>query len=187
MNMILFNEQEQFFFPTNDERAQHIIHILKKKPGDVFEAGIENAQAGQAKITAIDETGIYFDFEKTGDGKPANPIELIIGFVRPIQLKRIFRDIAGLGVQKVHLVATELGEKSYMNSKIAERGTAHAALRDGAMQAMSTHIPELVIHDCLEKCLNKLHTQDKLCMPVCLDTAQANISFTEYLLQKKIF
>ncbi len=168
MNIVLFTHDDKFFFPIDDDRSKHITRILKKQTGDTFEAGFENGQAGEATIKNIDTRGISFTFEPTTDGKPLFPIEMIIGFVRPIQLKRLFRDVASLGVSKLHLVGTDLGEKSYMNSKIVERGTAYTALRDGAIQAKSTHITELVIHNSVQECLAKLHFTDTT-KKVCLD------------------
>ncbi len=185
MNIVLFSKSDNSFFPLADERAKHILTILKKNVGETFEAGIENGQAGTAIISAIDNQGIHFDFEPTTDGRPLFPIELIVGFVRPIQLKRLFRDVASLGVKKLHLVGTELGEKSYMESKVVERGTAYQALKDGAIQAKSTHVTELVVHSSLQECLNKLHIQQND-VSICLDNIEANTSLFNHLIEKKV-
>ena len=78
---------------------------------------------------------------------------MIIGFPRPIQLKRLLRDIAALGVCRVHLTGTDLGEKSYMQSNLVEHGAAYKMLLDGTVQAGSTHIPELCLYKTLDECL----------------------------------
>jgi RsmE family RNA methyltransferase len=129
--------------------------VLRKRQGDSFEAGIIGGMAGNAVITRIDEKQkkLYFVFEAKNHGKPLYPVSVIIGFPRPIQLKRIFRDMAGLGADEIHLAGTELGEKSYMRSKMFERGTAEALLREGSAQAKSTHVPRLFLHQTLEECL----------------------------------
>ncbi len=180
MNIVLFSKRDNCFFSLDDERSIHILSVLKKQEGSTFEAGIENGSAGEALITKITEQGIFFDFKPTSDGKPLFPIEMIIGFVRPIQLKRIFRDIASLGVQKIHLVGTDLGEKSYMNSKLVERGTAYNALKEGSIQAKSTHIPQLFIHASVKDCLNSLSlkTND---VTVCLDNIDSTTSLFKHL------
>ena len=182
MNIVLFTKADKNFLPLTDERAKHILKVLKKNKGETFDAGIENAENGLATITNIDENGITFDFMPTGTGKPLNNIEMIIGFVRPIQLKRLFRDMASLGVKKIHLVATELGEKSYMDSKIVERGTAYNALREGAIQAKSTHIPELCIHASVADCLKSL--KRKNAVTVCLDNIEPKTTLFNYLREK---
>ncbi len=184
MNIVLFSNQDNYFFPHEDERAKHILSVLKKEKGDSFEAGIENGLAGEAIITKINSEGIFFSFTSTSTGLPLFPIELIVGFVRPIQLKRLFRDVASLGVSKLHLVGTELGEKSYMHSKVIERGTAYKALKDGSIQAKSTHITELFVHNSLLDCLKQIPILEND-IAICLDNKEATVSLYDYMLQKK--
>ena len=161
MNIVLFSENDGCFFPASDARARHIRTVLKKKEGDTFEAGIENGEAGTARIIRSDETGVRFEFTPLSDGKKPYPLDLIVGFVRPIQLKRLFRDAAGLGVSRILLCGTETGEKSYMESKIVERGAAYEALKEGSMQAKSTHIPKLELFPSVKSCLGALYGEER--------------------------
>ena len=156
MNICLFSAEEiSKPLPWNDERAQHIIKVLHKKENDSFTAGIIEGQSGKATITKINEKeSIEFSFENTGNGKPLYPLSMIIGFPRPIQLKRLLRDIAGLGSGFVHLTGTELGEKSYLQSTLVEKGAAYKMLLDGTVQAGSTHVPKLFMHKSLSECLD---------------------------------
>ncbi len=173
MNICLFTEEEiNKPLDLKDERAQHLIKVLHKKEGDTFTAGIIGGKAGIARIEKIEvgsgagaETGvaekrgsgaagaITFSFEPSSDGKLLNPVKMIIGFPRPIQLKRLLRDIAALGVYQVHLCGTDLGEKSYLQSTLVEKGNAYKMLLDGTVQAGSTHVPELYMHKTLDECL----------------------------------
>ena len=131
MNICLFSKDEiSKPLPLRDQRAQHIIKVLHKKAGDTFTAGLIGGESGTAQISAIDENCISFEFTAGGDGKPLSSLEMIIGFPRPIQLKRLLRDIAALGVGRVHLTGTDLGEKSYMQSTLVERGAAYQMLLD---------------------------------------------------------
>ncbi len=163
MNICLFS-QEEINQPLSikDERGQHIIKVLHKKVGDSFTAGIIDGQSGLAKITSIDDTSIFFAFTADGEGKPLTCLRMIIGFPRPIQLKRLLRDIAALGVSQVHLTGTELGEKSYMQSNLVERGSAYKMLLDGSVQAGSTHIPQLFLHKSLKECLDACQIKDSV-------------------------
>lgn len=170
MNICLFKPDE-IDKPLNirDERAQHIIKILHKKEGDSFAAGIIGGKAGTATITSLDihqvtnEKGKQFDegqmqflFTAQSDGKLLFPLTMIIGFPRPIQLKRLLRDMAGLGVEAVHLTGTELGEKSYLESDLATTDSGYQMLLEGTEQAASTHIPLLCRHDTLEECVDSV-------------------------------
>ena len=106
---------------------------------------------------------------------------MIIGFPRPIQLKRLLRDIAALGVCEVHLTGTELGEKSYMQSTLVEKGNAYKMLLDGTVQAGSTYVPELFLHKSLSECLAFLSDDD---VRLALDNKNPSMRLQEAL-QKK--
>jgi len=184
MNICLFTEEEITSpLAYADERAQHIIKILHKKEGDFFSAGIIGGQSGRAQISRLDagEKKLYFSFTPEGDGKPLNNLKMIIGFPRPIQLKRLLRDIAALGVCEVHLTGTELGEKSYMKSTLVEKGSAYKMLLDGSVQAGSTHIPGLFMHVNLQDCLAQEglnHSSSKETKLVCLDNVNPSTSLS---------
>lgn len=161
MNICLFTADEiNKPLSVKDERGEHIVKILHKKEGDSFTAGIIGGKAGIATISVIKEDFIYFTFEPSGDGKQLYNLKMIIGFPRPIQLKRLLRDIAALGVKEVHLTGTELGEKSYMQSTLVEKGSAYKMLLDGTVQAGSTHVPELFLHKTLKDCVDFLEQNE---------------------------
>lgn len=162
MNICLFSKDEiKNPLPKKDERAQHIIKVLHKKEGETFDAGIIGGKAGIAKITKITEDGeIFFDFEAKSEGKTLYPLTLIIGFPRPIQLRRLLRDVAGLGCQKVILTGTDLTEKSYLDSNVVSDGSAYQMLLDGTAQAASTHVPELVFYKNLDETLEAIKNEE---------------------------
>ncbi len=184
MNICLFSEQE-INSPLDfaDERAGHIIKILHKKEGETFTAGIIGGNSGTAVITKLDTQArkLFFTFTPQGDGKPLNSLKMIIGFPRPIQLKRLLRDIAALGVCEVHLTGTQLGEKSYMKSTLVEKGNAYKMLLDGTVQAGSTHVPELFMHTTLGECLEHMGL-NKACADgaklICLDNVNPDCSLS---------
>lgn len=225
MNICLFTEEEiNKPLDLKDERAQHLIKVLHKKEGDTFTAGIIGGKAGIARIEKIEagsgagaETGaaekrgsgaagaITFSFEPSSDGKLFNPVKMIIGFPRPIQLKRLLRDIAALGVYQVHLCGTDLGEKSYLQSTLVEKGNAYKMLLDGTVQAGSTHVPELYMHKTLDECLESVeksgaedsrkiivgnvspssYTDKKI--KLALDNVKPKCSLKEAIHEKKLF
>lgn len=155
VNIVLFEEGELASpLPLCDHRVKHIQKILKKGVGDSFDAGIVNGVAGTAEIRSVSPQGMEFCFEASGDGKLLHPVTMIIGFPRPIQLKRLLRDIASLGVSQVHLCGTELGEKSYLKATLSQPEELTAMLKDGSIQAKSTHVPQVFVHQDVASCLD---------------------------------
>ena len=153
MNIILLREEElsdgNFSFIKTDERFLHIKKVLKLGIGSIFKAGIIDGEKGTAEITSFSDellTARFTSSEDAGRGDDVSalpPIRLILGFPRPIQLRRILRDVAGLGIEALYLTGTELGEKSYLQADIAAETEIERLLIDGCSQAGDTHIPKV--------------------------------------------
>lgn len=161
MNIVLFDTEHHF--SAHDERYKHITRILGKTAGDGFFAGRINGPSGNARILRCDASGLDFEFEETGPYRPLHPVHLIIGFPRPIQLKRLLRDLASLGVAKIILAGTDLGEKSYRESRLADPAVARKNIIDGCTQAGATAIPGLVITASLDTALKEETAGDAVC------------------------
>ena len=184
MNICLFSKEEVesgFNLKIKDDRANHILKILHKKEGDSFVAGVIDGMAGIATIKKIDQEFIYCSFKETSSGKPLNPLKMIIGFPRPIQLKRLLRDVAALGVCEVHLTGTELGEKSCMQSTLVEKGNAYKMLLDGTVQAGSTNVPKLFLHKTLKDCIAEIKSENAENVLLALDNVNPKISLKKSL------
>ena len=188
VNIVLFEEEELASpLPLCDNRVKHIQKILRKGVGDCFEAGIVNGAAGTAEILSVSPQGMEFRFVATGEGKPLHPVSMIIGFPRPIQLKRLLRDIASLGVSHVHLCGTELGEKSYLKATLSQPEELTAMLKDGSIQAKSTHVPQVFVHQDVAACLDFVAGNDGIrvagntCIRVALDNIEPTSSLQGFL------
>lgn len=135
-----------FTFQKTDTRFQHIKKVLKLQTGSAFKAGIINGEKGTAVITDFSQeqlTAHFTAFQTVVDtaSVPLPRIRLILGFPRPIQLRRILRDTMGLGIEALYLIGTELGEKSYQQADIAAESEIERLLIEGACQAGDTLIP----------------------------------------------
>lgn len=144
MNIILIREGESFF-PSSDERADHIKKVLHLGEGGSFKAGIINSFEGEALITKIDESGISFSFKSVKDSSSLYPVTLIVGQTRPICMRRILRESVSLGVGRIILPITQKGEKSYSSSSLYTSGEYKKILLDGAMQAGCTGVSESIV------------------------------------------
>lgn len=202
MNICLFTQEEiDKPLKADDERAVHIKKILHKGVGDTFSAGIIGGQAGTATITSIggadanlsqaqNAGDIVFTFTPQSDGKPLFPLQMIIGFPRPIQLKRLLRDMAALGVQSVRLCGTELGEKSYLKAGLSDPKEIYKMLLDGTVQAASAHVPQPYVYPSLAACLDaveeetmSLSSAGMTALKLALDNVNPQSSLTTYLSQ----
>ena len=163
MNIILFEEAETGKpLPRRDERSLHLLKVLHKKSGDVFEAGILGGYRGLGRIESVRPDGsIIYSLDLREAPPPRYPVSVCVGFPRPIQIRRLLRDLSNLGLAAIDLVGTDLGEKSYRNTKLLLDGGAHAALVEGAVQARDTQIPILSSYNSLEEWLAECPWDDK--------------------------
>ena len=169
-------------FYKNDERYLHIKKVLHLKEGDVFKAGIINGKIGEALISHLSEEKIVFSFcpnppdkniadkgaDKNKDRKdayevekiplPLPPIKIILGFPRPIQLRRILRDAASLGFAEIVLCGTDLGERSYLKSNLSSPEEIKKYLLDGISQAGQTMLPDFSFCSSVKEALKNLKT-----------------------------
>ncbi|MDR0389450.1 MAG: RsmE family RNA methyltransferase [Spirochaetaceae bacterium] len=155
MNIILF-EAEELGRPLSrrDERAIHLLKVLHKRAGDVFDAGVLGGQTGTGYIEAIGRDGsVRYALDLKDDPPPRHAIRLALGFPRPIQLRRILRDLSNFGIEAIDLFGCDLGEKSYRDTRLLDDGGARQALVEGAVQARDTGLPGLAAFSCLDEWL----------------------------------
>jgi RsmE family RNA methyltransferase len=145
MNLILF-EADEVGKPLSrwDKRAVHLLKTLHKRTGDTFDAGVLEGRLGTGKIEAVRLDGsVVCSLDLREDPPARTPLRMGVGFPRPIQLRRLLRDLSNLGLLAVDLLGTDMGEKSYRDTKLISGGGAREALVEGAAQARDTRLPAL--------------------------------------------
>lgn len=152
MNIILFDPAEiGKALPRRDERTLHLLKVLRKKAGDSFEAGILGGNRGLGYIDTVRLDGsVLYSLDLREEPPPRYPVRVAVGFPRPIQIRRLLRDLSNLGLEAIDLIGTDLGEKSYRDTKLLSDGGAHAALVEGAVQARDTRLPVLSLYATLD-------------------------------------
>ena len=154
MNIVLLEDGE-LFIPSSDERAKHIRKVLHMGVGDSFRAGFVNSVQGRATIISSDSDGIGLSFEAERDGSALYPLTLIVAQVRPICMRRILREAVSLGVGRMILPVSDLGEKSYLGASLYTEGEYRRILLDGAMQAGATGVSDVELTPSLDEAVAK--------------------------------
>jgi RsmE family RNA methyltransferase len=147
VNLVLFEPAEiDRPLPRSDRRAAHILGVLRRRAGDVFDAGLLNGPRGKGTVLTItdDALTLAFTWETTPPTREA--ITLLVGLPRPQTARDILRDATSLGVTALHFVQTEKSEASYAQSTLWSSGEWRRHLIAGAEQAFDTHIPEVSHH-----------------------------------------
>jgi 16S rRNA (uracil1498-N3)-methyltransferase len=157
VNLILFGQEETLHpLPRVDRRALHILEVLKRQPGDSFDAGLVNGPRGKATIRGITNDHLSLEFRWDGPPPAADPITLIVGLPRPQTARDILRDATTLGVAAIHFVTTEKSDASYGQSSLWTTGEWRRHLIAGAEQAYDTRIPAVTYGQRLQRSLESL-------------------------------
>jgi RsmE family RNA methyltransferase len=150
MNLLLFDPTEITTDNTvafSDRRSEHIIKILDCRPGDVIRGGIINGPQGSGEIVSIREKEVTLRFIPE-TGPPQKPaVDLVLGLVRPIMLKRILAQVASLGVGRIFLINGNRVEKSFFSAGLLQNEKFKSYLIEGLEQAKNTYLPEVSIHE----------------------------------------
>jgi 16S rRNA (uracil1498-N3)-methyltransferase len=151
MNIILAEAEEcrdnRLF--VDDRRAEHLVKVLHAAPGDVLRVGIVNGRRGLGRVLSLSSK---YPFSATleiewEDTLPDSPfLDLILALPRPIMLKRVFSQVAALGVGTIHLVHANRVEKSFWEAGILQPREYRNHLLLGLEQAVDTRLPEVMIH-----------------------------------------
>jgi len=154
MNLLLFESKEMMPDATivlNDRRSEHIIRVLGCNPGDIVRAGMINGPVGTGEIISIrrgrveSEVVLRFTAEERVPDQP--PLDLIMGLVRPIMLKKILAQAASIGVGRIFLINANRVEKSFFGASLLKDENYRSYLLEGLEQAKDTILPQVSIHE----------------------------------------
>jgi 16S rRNA (uracil1498-N3)-methyltransferase len=144
VNLVLFEAAEVSVpLARSDRRAEHVLKVLRRQPGESFDVGLINGPRGKATIAELSDEGLKLQFVWSDPPAPADPITLIIGLPRPQTARDILRDATTLGVAALHFVRCEKAEASYAHSSLWTSGEWRRHVLAGAEQAFDTRIPDV--------------------------------------------
>jgi 16S rRNA (uracil1498-N3)-methyltransferase len=171
LNLVLFDPEELGRpLPRGDARAVHILEVLKRKEGDLFDAGLVNGPRGKAKVTTIGPEEVFFQFEGLVDAAVPDPIHLLVALPRPQTARKILNEATSLGVASMRFFKSEKGEPGYASSTLWKSGEWRRHLLEGAAQAFDTRLPEVIHAPDLKDAMAALPA---VCMRIALDNYEA--------------
>ena len=105
-----------------------------------------NGPVGTGEIVSIKNTEVALRFTPEGPPSEQPPLDLILGLVRPIMLKKILAQAASLGVGRIFLINANRVEKSFFGASLLKDQRYRSYLIEGLEQAKNTCLPQVSIH-----------------------------------------
>lgn len=147
MNRILFELEEILPDGTvlvSDSRAEHLRQVLRITLGQSISTGTLNGLAGVSRVLEISDAAVRLQPEHTV--ALAEPwFDLLLAVPRPKVLKRLWPQLAALGVGRVVLLNAAKVEKCYFNSQWLDARHYRPLLVEGLTQAGLTRLPEVTV------------------------------------------
>jgi 16S rRNA (uracil1498-N3)-methyltransferase len=144
VNLILFEPHETTVpLSRRDPRAQHVLEILRRQPGDSFDVGLVDGPRGKALLIEVGRDALTLSFSWGIPPPPLDPITLLIGLPRPQTARKILQDATAVGVASLQFVGTERSELSYAQSTLWSSGEWRRHIVAGAEQAFCTRLPQV--------------------------------------------
>jgi RsmE family RNA methyltransferase len=146
MNRLLFETSERAPDGTvtlDGARARHVRAVLRAAVGDTLKVGEINGLAGAGRILELTEDRVRLAV--TLDAPAPEPwADLLLAAPRPKALKRLWPQLAALGVGRVVLLNAARVERAYFETHWARAEAIRPLLLEGLAQAGATRPPEVL-------------------------------------------
>lgn len=149
MNLILCEAaeiQEGGTIALTGVRAAHVREVLRVAAGDEVRVGIVDGPSGRGTVVSIadDRVDLRCQFDDRIPPRPA--IDLLLALPRPKVMRRLWAQLAALGVGRIVLTNASRVERHYFDTHILNESTYRPLLLEGLQQARDTRLPLVSIH-----------------------------------------
>jgi RsmE family RNA methyltransferase len=149
MNLILFEQEEVAPDGTvvlMGPRADHLLNVLKVAPGHVVRVGVIDGGSGSATVTAIADRTVGLRCRIDTPTPPRSPVDLLLALPRPKVMRRLWAQLAALGVGQIILTNAGRVERPYFDTHVLTPECYRPLLIEGLQQARDTRLPQVSIH-----------------------------------------
>ena len=127
-------------------QARHVLTVLGTVPGDEVRVGLLNGPLGRGRVVATrdDSVDLLCTFDSTIQEPPR--VDLLLALPRPKVLRRLWSQLAALGVGQIILTNAARVERNYFDTHVLTAACYRPLLIEGLQQARDTRLPSVSIH-----------------------------------------
>ena len=127
-------------------RAQHVLRVLHAGPGDHLRIGVLNGPLGDAEILGTGNDEVELRCTLGAETPPRPRVDLLLALPRPKVMKRLWAQLAALGVGRIILTNAWKVERNYFDTHVLNPDFFRPLLVEGLQQAQDTRLPEVSVH-----------------------------------------
>ena len=149
MNLILLRPGELNADATaalSDVRAEHLLRVLKVAPGHQVRVGLLDGGTGTGTVTAVGQRTVDLRCEINREAPPRPAIDLLLALPRPKVMRRLWAQLAALGVGRIILTNAARVERNYFDTHVLSPEFYEPLLIEGLQQARDTRLPNVSVH-----------------------------------------
>jgi 16S rRNA (uracil1498-N3)-methyltransferase len=149
MNLLLLEPREVAGggdVALSDIRAAHLLKVLRVTPGQTVRVGLVDGPLGIGEVRSAGEDGValHCTFETAVPPRP--PVDLLLALPRPKVMRRLWPQLAALGVGHIMLTNAARVERNYFDAHVLAPDRYRPLLIEGLQQARDTRLPRVTIH-----------------------------------------
>jgi RsmE family RNA methyltransferase len=149
MNLLLLDERDRIdshCVTLSDARAAHVLNVLRATPGQTVRIGLIDGPFGTGTVVSAGEGRVTLRCELEA-ATPARPrVDVLLALPRPKVLRRLWAQLAALGVGQIILTNAERVERHYFDTHVITEETYRPLLIEGLQQARDTRLPAVSVH-----------------------------------------
>ena len=126
-------------------QARHAIDVLHVTPGQEIRIGVVDGATGIGRVTRIETDRV--ELQCTLGAVPPEPdVDLLLALPRPKVMRRLWAQLAALGVGRIILTNAARVERNYFDTHVLDPLFYRPLLVEGLQQAQDTRLPRVSIH-----------------------------------------
>jgi 16S rRNA (uracil1498-N3)-methyltransferase len=144
LNLLLLAEEEveaSGAVRLTGPRAEHVLGVLRSGPGDHLRIGVLDGPLGVGTVTAVREGAVDLQcrFDLPAPSQPR--VDLLMALPRPKVMRRLWAQLAAIGVRRIVLTNAARVERHYFDTHILTEAAYRPLLIEGLQQARDTRVP----------------------------------------------
>jgi len=149
MNLILLEERDRVdatCVTLTDARAAHLLKVLRVTSGQSVRVGLLDGPFGTGTVEAVSNGSVTMRcvFETETPSRP--PVDVLLALPRPKVMRRLWAQLAAIGVGQIILTNANRVERDYFDTHIITEVSYRPLLFEGLQQARDTRLPQVSIH-----------------------------------------
>jgi RsmE family RNA methyltransferase len=149
MNLILLDERDRLdsgLVTLADARATHLLTVLNATPGQTIRLGLLDGPLGVGTVESVADGRVTMRCVFEAGAPPRPRVDLLLALPRPKVMRRLWAQLAALGVGRIILTNAERVERPYFDTHVLTEACYRPLLVEGLQQARDTRLPLVSIH-----------------------------------------